>query len=46
MKKDIEVVQGDGSDLNISDVGEHIPDLRPKRTPKKKVVIPPTKKDK
>ena len=44
MKKDIKVVQGDGSDLNISDVKDHIPELRPKTGEKKKVVIPPTKK--
>ena len=29
-KKEIEVVSGDGSELNISDVSEHITALKPK----------------
>lgn len=41
MHREIEVISGDGSNLNISPVEEHITNLRPKNnTPKKKVIIP------
>ena len=41
-KKEIEVVDGDGSELNISPVYEDISDLRPKSNDKKPkdIVIP------
>lgn len=43
---DIEIVMGDDSELNISDVGDCMNDLRPKDMDKKKksIVIPKTKK--
>ena len=47
MKKDIEVVNGDGSELNISGVSEHLTALKPKskdQKSKKKIVIPENKK--
>jgi len=47
MKKDIEVVNGDGSELNISGVSEHITSFKPKskeQKSKKKIVVPETKK--
>lgn len=40
MHKEIEVVNGDGSNLNISAVGDHIANLRPKSPEKKQIVIP------
>ena len=46
-KKEIEVVSGDGSELNISDVSEHITALKPKtknQKDKNKIVIPENKK--
>lgn len=44
--EDIEVVMGDGSSLNISEVGDCMNDLRPKDSVKnrKKVIIPVAKK--
>ena len=44
--KEIEVVFGDDSALNISEVGDCMNDLRPKdyEKPKKTIVIPKTKK--
>ena len=50
--EDIEVVIGDDSDLEISDVGDYMKNLKPKvrENKQKKVVIPPVnnkkKKDK
>ncbi len=44
-KKEIEVVTGDGSELNISDVHEHLTALRPKTNDKKNIVIPEVKKE-
>lgn len=43
---DIEIVMGDDSTLEISDVGDCMNDLRPKDREKKKkrIVIPKTKK--
>lgn len=46
-KKEIEVVNGDGSGLNISAVSEHLTALKPKskeEKSKKKIVVPETKK--
>lgn len=40
MHKEIEVVNGDGSNLNISAVEDHIANLRPKSSEKKHIVIP------
>ena len=46
-KKEIEVVKGDGSNLSISNVEEHISDLKPKaRDEKKKNIIVPEVKEK
>ena len=46
-KKDIEVVTGDGSNLSISEVEEHISDLKPKaKDEKKKTIVIPQVKDK
>ena len=46
-KKEIEVVDGDGSNLNISNVEEHISDLKPKpKDDKKRVIVIPEVKDK
>ena len=47
-KKDIEVVTGEGSNLAISNVEEHITELKPKAKEenKKKIVIPESKKSK
>ena len=44
--EDIEVVIGDDSVLNISEVGDYMNDLKPKTSDKKskQVVIPKTKK--
>lgn len=45
-KKEIEIVSGDGSNLDISPVYEDVHDLRPKPNDKKPkdIVIPKTKK--
>ncbi len=43
---DIEIVIGDKSDLNFSDVGDCVNTLRPKDKKNKKVIIPKTKNDK
>ena len=46
-KKEIEVVEGDGSNLSISEVEEHISDLKPKvKDDKKKVIVIPESKEK
>ena len=45
----IEVVVGDDSDLEISDIGDYVNNLRPKNNNKdknKKIVIPKNNKDK
>lgn len=42
-KKEIEIVSGDGSELNISEVHEHLTAIRPKSKDeknKKNIVIP------
>ena len=46
--EDIEVIIGDDSELNISEVGDCMNDLRPKSAEKKKknVIIPIAKKNK
>lgn len=46
-KKEIEVISGDGSDLDISPVYEHISAARPKNKDKKpqNIVIPGQKKE-
>ena len=46
-KKDIEIVSGNGSELNISPVGEHLNAMKPKskqEKDKKKIIIPTEKK--
>lgn len=46
-KKEIEIVSGDGTELNISPVKEHIKSLKPKSKEeqnKKNIVIPEVKK--
>lgn len=44
---DFEIIMGDDSNLNISDVGDYVNDLRPKKHDNaKKVVIPKVKKKK
>ena len=43
--KKIKVVPGNGKDLNISKVYEHIEIEKPKEKQKKDVVIPKVKKD-
>lgn len=46
-KKDIEVVTGDGSELDVSPVYEHINDVKPKSDEKKgKIIIPGIKEKK
>ena len=45
--KKIEVVNGNGTDLDISEVSTHIPDLKPKtksEDDKQEIVIPQPKK--
>lgn len=44
-KKEIEVVSGDGKNLNISPVYEHLPSVKPKSKDdkKKNIIIPETK---
>ena len=45
MEKDIKVVNGDGSDLEISPVYKHLEVEKPKEEPKKEnIVIPQEKK--
>lgn len=46
-KKEIEVINGDGSNLLISPVYDHIKDVKPKSKDKnpKNIVIPGEKKD-
>lgn len=44
-RKEIEIVTGDGSELNISAVGEHLKSMKPKskdEKSKKGIVIPQT----
>ena len=44
-KKDIEIVSGDGKDLNISPVYDHIDIEKPKdKKEKKNIIIPDNKK--
>lgn len=45
-KKDIEIVSGNGEDLNISPVYDNLDMAKPDEdsTPKKKIIIPETKK--
>ncbi len=47
-KKEIEIIQGDGSELNISPVEDHINDLvnKKKKIDKNNIIIPDPKKDK
>ena len=47
-KKEIKIVSGDGKDLEISKVYEHLPIEKPKINDKtnKNIVIPKEKKDK
>ena len=46
-KKEIKFVQGDGKDLNISPVEDHINDMvKKKRDKKENIVIPKTKSEK
>lgn len=45
-ENDIEIVIGDESVLNISEVNDCMNTLRPKSTDKKKVIIPVNKKKK
>ena len=40
MKKEIEVVTGDGSNLNISPVEDHMNSLRRKSVERKQVIVP------
>ena len=42
--EEIEIIIGDDSNLNISDVGDCMNDLRPKSQKQKKIVIPKVKK--
>jgi len=46
-KKEIEVVSGDGSNLNISPVYQHINAVKPKNRDKKpkNIIVPGQKKD-
>lgn len=46
--KDLEIVMGDNSFLEFSDVGDCVNSLRPKtkNKPSKKVIIPKTKQEK
>lgn len=45
-KKDLEIVSGDGSDLDISPAYDHLNAVKPKAKDKpKNVVIPKEKKD-
>jgi hypothetical protein len=44
--EDIEVVVGDNSNLNISEVNDCVNSLRPQAKEKKKVIIPIEKKNK
>lgn len=44
--KKINIVSGNGKDLNISPVYEHIEIEKPKKEDKKDIVIPKVKKDK
>ena len=46
-QKDIEIVSGDGSELNFSPVYEHLTALKPKPKDEKKknIIIPEVKKD-
>ena len=45
MKKDIKIVSGDGKDLEISPVYEHLNTVKPKtQKQKKQIVIPEEKK--
>ncbi len=47
MEKDIKVVNGDGTDLEISPVYDHISTVKPKTNKdKKEIVIPEEKKNK
>ena len=43
-QKEIQVVTGDGSQLNISDVEKHLNIQKPKQKEKKEIVIPSEKK--
>ena len=45
-EKKIEIVSGDGKDLNISPVYEHLEIEKPKKEKKEDIVIPKVKKDK
>lgn len=45
-EKKIEIVSGDGKDLKISPVYEHLEIEKPKKKEKQEVIIPKVKKDK
>ena len=45
-KKDLEVVSGDGSELDVSPVYDHLNDVKPKVDDKKKKIIIPEVKEK
>lgn len=45
-KKNIEIVSGDGKDLDISPVSNHIPASKPKINESNKKIIIPTEKKK
>lgn len=42
--REIEIVSGNGSELNISDVEKHLDIQKPKQKEKKEIVIPGEKK--
>lgn len=46
-KKNIEIVSGDGKELNISPVYEHLPSVKPKvkNDKKKNIIIPEARKN-
>ena len=44
MHKEIEVVNGDGSNLEISSVSDHLVDFKPKQNKIENVIIPEVKK--
>ena len=47
-KKNIEVIKGNGDELDISPVSTHLPVSKPKidKNPDKKIIIPKAKKNK
>lgn len=44
-EKEFEIVQGDGSNINMSPVSNYIASIKPKKNKTKKIIVPKSKQD-